>query len=70
MSVIRRHSPAKRSASPTPTRPNATTCDAHTYRTTLIISVQPERAGGLLAAVGGGTPQRFMWFPAPTAASP
>jgi hypothetical protein len=36
---------------------------AHTYRTTLIVSVQPERAGGLLGAAGGGTPQRFMWFP-------
>lgn len=37
---------------------------AHSYRMTLVVSVQPERAGGLLADKGGGTPQRFMWFPA------
>lgn len=37
--------------------------EAHTYRMTLVISVQPARAGGLLADAGGGTPQRFLWFP-------
>ena len=38
--------------------------DAHTYRMTMIVAVQPERAGGLFADAAGGTPQRFMWFPA------
>lgn len=37
--------------------------DAHTYRMTLVISVQPSRGGALLGDHGGGTPQRFMWFP-------
>lgn len=37
--------------------------DAHTYRMTMTVSVQPERAAGLFADKGGGTPQRFMWFP-------
>jgi hypothetical protein len=37
--------------------------DAHTYRLTLVVSVQPERATALLNDTGGGTPQRFMWFP-------
>ena len=37
--------------------------EAHTYRMTMVVSVQPERAGGLFADTGGGTPQRFMWFP-------
>ena len=37
--------------------------DAHTYRMTMIVSVQPERANGLFSDSGGGTPQRFMWFP-------
>lgn len=37
--------------------------EAHTYRMTMIVSVQPERAAGLFADAGGGTPQRFMWFP-------
>ena len=37
--------------------------EAHTYRMTMVVSVQPERAGGLFADVSGGTPQRFMWFP-------
>jgi hypothetical protein len=36
---------------------------AHTYRMTMVASVQPERAGILFDDVGGGTPQRFMWFP-------
>ncbi|PKQ59745.1 hypothetical protein B5566_02570 [Mycobacterium sp. MHSD3] len=37
--------------------------EAHTYRMTLVISVQPSRGGALLGDHGGGTPQRFMWFP-------
>lgn len=37
--------------------------EAHTYRMTMIVSVQPERAAGLFDDAGGGTPQRFMWFP-------
>lgn len=37
---------------------------AHTYRMTVVASVQPERAGVLFDDAGGGTPQRFMWFPA------
>lgn len=41
----------------------AETVAAHTYRMTLLASVQPERAGILFDQTGGGTPQRFMWFP-------
>lgn len=37
--------------------------DAGTYRMTLVLSVQPRRAGALLDDHRGGTPQRFMWFP-------
>jgi hypothetical protein len=37
--------------------------EAHSYRMTMVVSVQPERAGGLFSDTGGGTPQRFMWFP-------
>jgi hypothetical protein len=37
---------------------------AHSYRMTLVVSVQPGRAGGLLDDHYSGTPQRFMWFPA------
>lgn len=36
---------------------------AHSYRMTMVVSVQPKRAGPLLNDEGGGTPQRFMWFP-------
>lgn len=36
----------------------------HAYRLTYVCGVQPARAGGLLSDVAGGTPQRFMWFPA------
>jgi hypothetical protein len=36
---------------------------AHTYRMTFVVSVQPTRAGWLIDDGGGGTPQRFMWFP-------
>lgn len=42
---------------------NTPTIESHTYRMTMIVSVQPTRAADLLADVGGGTPQRFMWFP-------
>lgn len=38
------------------------TVTAHTYRMTMLASVQPERAGVLFDDAGGGTPQRFMWF--------
>jgi hypothetical protein len=37
--------------------------DAHTYRATLMMAVQPARAGWILDDSGGGTPQRFNWFP-------
>lgn len=37
---------------------------AHTYRMTMAIGVQPLKAGWLLDDASGGTPQRFMWFPA------
>jgi hypothetical protein len=35
----------------------------NTYRLTLVVSVQPQRAGALLDDHYGGTPQRFQWFP-------
>lgn len=35
-----------------------------TYRAGLIVGVQPDRAEGLFAGSGGGTPQRFIWLPA------
>ena len=34
------------------------------YRLTMMVGVQPERAAGLFAGAGGGTPQRFLWLPA------
>jgi hypothetical protein len=37
--------------------------DAGTYRMTVVLSVQPGHAGGLLDDCHGGTPQRFQWFP-------
>jgi hypothetical protein len=37
---------------------------AHSYRMTLVIAVQPARSGTLFDGHHGGTPQRFMWFPA------
>jgi Protein of unknown function (DUF3987) len=37
--------------------------DAHTYRMTLVLSLQPGRARPLLEDADGGTPQRFQWFP-------
>lgn len=36
---------------------------AHSYRMTLVLSAQPARCEGLLGDTGGGTPQRFQWFP-------
>jgi hypothetical protein len=36
---------------------------AHTYRLSLIVGVQPKRAGILLDDADGGTPQRFLWLP-------
>jgi len=36
----------------------------HSYRLTLTVNAQPARCAGLLEDHGGGTPQRFMWFPA------
>lgn len=45
-------------------RSNGKHLAALSYRMTLVISVQPARAGTLLDDHGGGTPQRFMWFPA------
>ena len=34
----------------------------HTYRMTMLVSVQPDRAAALFEDAGGGTPQRFQWF--------
>ncbi|MCB1288448.1 MAG: bifunctional DNA primase/polymerase [Mycobacterium sp.] len=34
----------------------------HTYRMTMLVSVQPDRAAALFDDTGGGTPQRFQWF--------
>jgi hypothetical protein len=42
----------------------ATYLAKQTYRMTFVLSVQPARAGAIFAGEGGGTPQRFMWFPA------
>jgi hypothetical protein len=36
---------------------------AHSYRASLILGVQPRRAGPLLAEADGGLPQRFLWVP-------
>jgi hypothetical protein len=37
---------------------------AHSYRGAFVVSVQPARAGVILDATDGGTPQRFYWTPA------
>ncbi len=37
--------------------------DGHTYRLTLVVGVQPGKAGVLLDDSDGGTPQRFVWLP-------
>lgn len=36
---------------------------AHSYRACSVFGVQPSQAGPLLAASGGGTPQRIWWAP-------
>jgi len=36
----------------------------HTYRLTMVVGVQPERASALLDDSAGGTPQRFIFVPA------
>lgn len=36
---------------------------AHGYRASLLVGVQPLKAGPLLADADGGTPQRFVWLP-------
>lgn len=36
--------------------------DAHTYRMTLVMAMQPTTADWILNDGGAGTPQRFMWF--------
>lgn len=36
------------------------------YRLSMVVGVQPERAGPLLSESDGGTPQRFLWLPATT----
>lgn len=38
------------------------TVPKHTYRMTMLVSVQPDRAAALFDDAGGGTPQRFQWF--------
>lgn len=38
--------------------------EPHKYRATLIVGIQPGRAGVLLDDKDGGTPQRFVWLPA------
>lgn len=38
------------------------TVPKHTYRMTMLVSVQPDRAAALFDDAGGGTPQRFHWF--------
>jgi hypothetical protein len=35
--------------------------DAHSYRCTMLVGVQPRKAGPLLDDPEGGTPQRFVW---------
>jgi hypothetical protein len=44
-------------------RGNNSHLDEHSYRLTLVVSVQPGRAGWILGDTHGGTPQRFLWFP-------
>jgi hypothetical protein len=44
-------------------RSNDRHLQAHTYRMTLVVNVQPVRAGALLDDQYGGMLQRFMWFP-------
>ena len=42
----------------------------HSYRASLVVGVQPGRAGHLLDDEAGGTPQRFLWLPATDADVP
>ena len=44
-------------------RSSKTHLESHSYRMTLVVNVQPARAGALLDDQHGGTLQRFMWFP-------
>lgn len=37
--------------------------ERHRYRMSLVLGVQPLRAGPLLDDASGGTPQRFIWLP-------
>ncbi len=39
------------------------TLGKHEYRLTLVLGVQPTKAGPLIGDAGGGTPQRFVWLP-------
>lgn len=45
-------------------RSNSDHLAAHSYRMTMVISIQPEKAGWIISDSAGGTPQRLMWFPA------
>jgi hypothetical protein len=45
-------------------RGNRNHLDEHDYRMTLVINVQPARAGSMFEDRHGGTLQRIMWFPA------
>lgn len=45
------------------TAESSRTVPEHTYRMSLTVGIQPDRAGTLLDDVGGGTPQRFVWLP-------
>jgi len=38
--------------------------DAHTYRMCVVVNIQPRKAGPLMNDADGGTPQRFLLFPA------
>jgi hypothetical protein len=41
----------------------AFTIRANTYRLSMIVGVQPGRAGNIMDDADGGTPQRFIWMP-------
>jgi len=42
----------------------------HSYRASVVVGVQPGRAGALLDDEAGGTPQRFLWMPGTDATIP
>jgi len=44
--------------------------ERHRYRLSLVVGVQPLRAGRLMEDADGGTPQRFLWFPTAEPESP